>query len=103
MEELDFLLRHEEKIPTTMEKLDKEKLALLKEIGIVVRKIARNRKSRQNKKLKKNNRTNPKKEVLTAGVPMRHILEAGVGLLYASLQQIPAYSLIWNVGEKIEN
>lgn len=63
MEELDFLLRHEEKIPPTMEKLDKEKLALLKEIGIVVRKIARNRKSRQNKKLKKNNRTNPKKEV----------------------------------------
>ena len=33
MEELDFLLRHEEEIPATMEKLDKEKLALLKEIG----------------------------------------------------------------------
>lgn len=41
MEELSFLSRHEENIPATIEKLDKEKLALLKEIGVVVRRIAR--------------------------------------------------------------
>ena len=66
MEELDFLLRHEEEIPATMEKLDKEKLALLKEIGVVVRRIAREQEKQAKekaKKRKKNNRTDRKKEV----------------------------------------
>ena len=66
MEELDFLTRHEEEIPATMEKLDKEKLALLKEIGVVVRRIAREQEKQAKekaKKHKKNNRTNQKKEV----------------------------------------
>lgn len=66
MEELDFLTRHEEKIPATMEKLNKEKLALLKEIGVVVRRIAREQEKlakEKVKKCKKNNRTNHKKEV----------------------------------------
>ena len=66
IEELDFLTRHEEEIPATMEKLDKEKLALLKEIGVVVRRIAREREKRakeEAKKRKKNNRKNRKKEV----------------------------------------
>ena len=66
MEELDFLLRHEEEIPATMEKLDKEKLALLKEIGVVVRRITREQEKRAKekaKKRKKNNRENRKKEV----------------------------------------
>ena len=65
-EELDFLSRHEEEIPATMEKLDKEKLALLKEIGVVVRRITREQEKRakeEAKKQKKNNRTNHKKEV----------------------------------------
>lgn len=66
MEELDFLTRHEEEIPATIEKLDKEKLVLLKEIGIVVRRIAREQEKlakAEAKKRKKNNRTNRKKEV----------------------------------------
>lgn len=66
MEELDFLLRHEEEIPATMEKLDKEKLALLKEIGVVVRRIAReqeNQAKEETKKRKKNNRSDRKKKV----------------------------------------
>ena len=66
MEELDFLSRHEEEIPATMEKLDKEKLTLLKEIGVVVRRIAREQEKQakeEAKKQKKNNRTNQKKEV----------------------------------------
>ena len=66
MEELDFLLRHETEIPATMEKLDKEKLALLKEIGVVVRRIAREQErlaKEKAEKRKKNNRTNRKKEV----------------------------------------
>lgn len=66
LEELDFLSRHEEEIPATMEKLDKEKLALLKEIGVVVRRIAREQEKQakeEAKKQKKNNRTNRKKEV----------------------------------------
>jgi hypothetical protein len=41
MEEMDFLARHEAEILATLDKLDKEKLALLKEIGVLVRKIAR--------------------------------------------------------------
>ena len=66
MEELSFLSRHEEEIPATMEKLDKEKLALLKEIGVVVRRIAREQErlaKEKAEKRKKNNRTNRKKEV----------------------------------------
>ena len=66
MEELDFLTRHEEEIPATLEKLNKEKLALLKEIGVVVRRIAREQErlaKEKAKKRKKNNRTNRKKEV----------------------------------------
>ena len=62
----DFLTRHEEEIPATMEKLNKEKLALLKEIGVVVRRIAREQEKlakEKVKKCKKNNRTNHKKEV----------------------------------------
>ena len=66
MEELDFLTRHKEEIPATLEKLNKEKLALLKEIGVVVRRIAREQEQlakAEAKKRKKNNRTNRKKEV----------------------------------------
>lgn len=66
MEELNFLTKHEDEIPATMEKLDKEKLALLKEIGIVVRRIAREQEKlskEEAKKCKKNNRINRKKEV----------------------------------------
>ena len=66
LEELDFLSRHEEKIPATTEKLDKEKLALLKEIGVVVRRIAREQErlaKEKAEKRKKNNRTNRKKDV----------------------------------------
>ena len=66
MEELNFLSRHEEEIPATMEKLDKEKLALLKEIGVVVRRIAREQErlaKEKAKRCKKNNRANQKKEV----------------------------------------
>lgn len=66
MEELDFLTRHKEKIPATMEKLNKEKLALLKAIGVVVRRIAREQEKlakEKDKKRKNNNRTNCKKEV----------------------------------------
>lgn len=63
MEELDFLTRHEEEIPATLEKLNKEKLALLKEIGVVVRRITREQEKRakeEAKKCKKNNRANRK-------------------------------------------
>lgn len=66
MEELDFLTRHEEEIPATLEKLNKEKLALLKEIGVVVRRITREQEKQakeEAKKCKKNNRANRKKEV----------------------------------------
>ena len=63
MEELSFLSRHEEEIPATTKKLDKEKLALLKEIGVVVRRIAKEQEKRakeEAKKQKKLNRTNRK-------------------------------------------
>lgn len=66
IEELDFLSRHEAEIPATMKKLDKEKLALLNEIGVVLRRITREQEKRakeEAKKHKKNNRTNRKKEV----------------------------------------
>lgn len=56
IEELIFLSRHEEEIPATMEKLDKEKLALLKEIGVVVRRIAREQEKHAKKEATKNNR-----------------------------------------------
>lgn len=49
-----------------MEKMDKEKLALLKEIGVVVRRIAREQEKlakEEAKKRKKNNRENRKIEV----------------------------------------
>ncbi|MGN9020041.1 hypothetical protein ACTNBM_13285 [Lachnospiraceae bacterium HCP1S3_C3] len=62
-EELDFLLRHEEVIPATTEKLDKEKLALLNEIGVVARRITREQEKQakeEAKKCKKNNRANRK-------------------------------------------
>ncbi|MBR5564614.1 MAG: hypothetical protein IKW08_00460 [Roseburia sp.] len=39
-----------------MEKLDKEKLALLKEIGVVVRRIAREQEKQAKKEATKNNR-----------------------------------------------
>ena len=58
--------RHEEEIPATLEKLNKEKLALLKEIGVVVRRIAREQEKlakEEAKKRKKKNRENRKKEV----------------------------------------
>ena len=58
--------RQEEEIPATLEKLNKEKLALLKEIGVVVRRITREQEKRakeEAKKCKKNNRANRKKEV----------------------------------------
>ena len=48
-------------------KLDKEKLALLKEIGVVVRRIAReqeNQAKEETKKRKKNNRSDRKKKCL---------------------------------------
>ena len=66
MEELSFLSKHEAEIPATMKKLDKEKLALLNEIGVVVRRITRDQEKRTKeevKKHKKNNRTTRKKEV----------------------------------------
>ena len=50
----------------TIEKLDKEKLALLKEIGVVVRRISREQENlakEEARKRKKNNRMNRKKEV----------------------------------------
>lgn len=59
MEEMDFLVRHEAEITSILDKLDKEKLALLKEIGVLVRKIAREqdkiakKKAKQEKKTKK--------------------------------------------------
>ena len=67
MEELDFLTRHEEEIPATLGKLDKEKLALLKEIGVVVRRIAREQEKQakeEAKKRKKSNRENCNKRSL---------------------------------------
>ena len=73
MEELDFLTRHEEEIPATIEKLDKEKLVLLKEIGVVVRRIAREQEKlakAEAKKRKKNNRTNRKKRSLILHIDM---------------------------------
>ena len=40
-EERDFLSRHAKDLPAALKKLDKEKLALLKKIGVMARKIAR--------------------------------------------------------------
>lgn len=58
MEEQDFLSKHDEEIPATMEKLDKEQLALLKEIGVVVSKITREQEKRAKEEAKKQKKNN---------------------------------------------
>lgn len=68
-EERDFLSRHAKDLPAALEKLDKEKLALLKKIGVMARKITREQaklEPEQEKIIKKNdnkNNTNDKKAV----------------------------------------
>ena len=60
-EERDFLSRHAKDLPAALEKLDKEKLALLKKIGVMARKIAREQaklEQEQEKIIKKNNNKN---------------------------------------------
>ena len=60
-EERDFLSRHAKDLPAALEKLDKEKLALLKKIGVMARKIAREQaklEPEQEKIIKKNNNKN---------------------------------------------
>lgn len=59
--ERDFLSRHAKYLPTALEKLDKEKLALIKKIGVMVRKIAREQAKLETKQDKNN--TNDKKTV----------------------------------------
>lgn len=58
MEEQDFLSKHDEEIPATMEKLDKEQRALLKEIGVVVSKITREQEKRAKEEAKKQKKNN---------------------------------------------
>lgn len=64
LDELAFLTKHEPDIPDALERLDKEKLALLKEIGVVVRKITREQekiateKAKQEKKKQKLSKLN---------------------------------------------
>lgn len=60
-EEQDFLSRHAKDLPTALEKLDKEKLTLLKKIGVMMRKIAREQAKLETKQDKNN--TNDKKAV----------------------------------------
>lgn len=60
-EERDFLSRHAKDLPTALEKLDKEKLTLLKKIGVMMRKIAREQAKLETKQDKNN--TNDKKAV----------------------------------------
>lgn len=60
-EERDFLSRHSKDLPTALEKLDKEKLAIIKKIGVIVRKIAREQAQLETKQDKNN--TNDKKAV----------------------------------------
>jgi len=60
-EERDFLSRHAKDLPTALEKLDKEKIALIKKIGGMVRKIARERAKLETKQDKNN--ANDKKAV----------------------------------------
>ena len=60
-EERDFLSKHAKDLPAALEKLDKEKLALLKKIGVIARKIAREQaklEPEQEKIIKKNNNKN---------------------------------------------
>ena len=60
-EERDFLSKHAKDLPAALEKLDKEKLALLKKIGVMARKIAREQtklEQEQEKIIKKNNNKN---------------------------------------------
>ena len=60
-EERDFLSRHAKDLPAALKKLDKEKLALLKKIGVMARKIAREQtklEQEQEKIIKKNNNKN---------------------------------------------
>ena len=60
-EERDFLSRHAKVLPAALEKLDKEKLALLKKIGVMARKITREQaklESEHNKNIKKNSNKN---------------------------------------------
>jgi len=60
-EERDFLSRHAKDLPASLEKLDKEKLALIKKIGVMARKIAREQEKReteQEKNSKKNSNKN---------------------------------------------
>ena len=60
-EEHDFLSRHAKDLPAALEKLAKEKFALIKKIGVMVRKIAREQ-AKQETKQDKNN-ANDKKAV----------------------------------------
>ena len=60
-EERDFLSRHAKDLPAALEKLDKEKLALLKKMGVMVRKIAREQSKLETKQDKNN--ANDKKAV----------------------------------------
>ena len=60
-EERDFLSRHVKDLPTVFEKLDKEKLILLKKIGVMARKIAREQAKLETKQDKNN--ANDKKAV----------------------------------------
>ena len=60
-EERDFLSRHAKDLPTALEKLDKEKLAIIKKIGVMVRKIAREQAKLKTKQDKNN--ANDKKAV----------------------------------------
>ena len=60
-EERDFLSRHAKNLPTPLEKLDKEKIALIKKIGVMVRKIAREKAKLETKQDKNN--ANDKKAV----------------------------------------
>lgn len=65
-EERDFLSRHAKDLPAVLEKLDKEKLALIKKIGVIARKIAREQEkleTEQEKNSKKNNNANHEKAV----------------------------------------
>ena len=60
-EERDFLSRHAKYLPTALEKLDKEKLDIIKMIGVMVRKIAREQAKLETKQDKNN--ANDKKAV----------------------------------------
>ena len=60
-EKRDFLSRHAKDLPTALKKLDKEKLDIIKKIGVMVRKIAREQAKLETKQDKNN--TNDKKAV----------------------------------------